>query len=187
VSARLIALAAAAALALAIPGAGIAAADPFAGSTDPAALMIAPTAPAPHRNRTTAMFLSIAGTVFALGAYTLPGVSPDNRDWIAGSALVVTPTVGEWWCGEYLTIGMGMRAAGLAMAIVNAKYSDTSAYPGSFFTWLGVAAILAGTVYDIADAPSVADDYNAARIRAAPTALVTPTGTTLGLGLTGTF
>jgi hypothetical protein len=117
-------------------------------------------------------------------------------------SIFVTPSLGEWYAGQPLTVGMGLRVGGAVVGIIgilstlsvdlscldscsNASSSDDT---GAALFVIGGAAFVAGVIYDIADAPRAADRYNRAHsLQVAPTFVPTPTGAVPALGLSGTF
>jgi hypothetical protein len=189
----------ASALALVSLAGGIAAADPADQ-----------TAPSEPKDRTTALVLSIAGTA-ASGALVVAGLSMNNDAGagLAGAGVLsslVTPSIGEIYAGQPLTIGMGARTLGAALVLAGAAQSlgslclsadngpdscssSSTANPNSSRVLLGIGATayVAGIVYDIVDAPRAADRYNAHHFVMAPTVMQTASGTTAGVGLSGTF
>jgi heme A synthase len=117
---------------------------------------------------------------------------------------VITPSLGEFYAGQYLTYGMAARVlgAGLAtFALTNETKTQTcdgatmssqqcTTLLGGGLALLGVAAIafVGGMAYDVADAPSAVDTWNQSHgFMLEPTAIVTPTGTTTGVALSGYF
>jgi hypothetical protein len=120
--------------------------------------------------------------------------------------LMLTPSLGEWYAGQYLTIGMGVRAAAAALAIytlqtqtieVTCITAMTSNEPkckvldaGVAYPLLSVATIafIGGVWYDVLDAKDAAVRYNQRKaVRVMPTALQGPQGLAPGLAFGGTF
>lgn len=119
--------------------------------------------------------------------------------------LAVSPSAGEFYSGEYLTWGMGIRAVGTGLAlwtlqtqtkIVTCDGAMTADEKCTGFTensapLLGVAAIIfiGGVWYDVLDAPDAANRYN--RKHAAPlfvpTAMAAPQGLVPGFAVSGRF
>ena len=111
---------------------------------------------------------------------------------------IVTPSLGEWYAGKPLTIGMGIRAASAVVFIAgvseglkclgetNCTNNDTAT---SVLLLGGLVGYAGGTIYDIATAPSAARDFNREHhIHLAPTYMRTPSGNaTMGIGIGGTF
>lgn len=119
--------------------------------------------------------------------------------------LAITPSAGELYANQYLTIGMGIRVVGAGLAYWTLQ-SQTELYTCELATMrngeqceeltenaaplLGIAAIIyiGGTWYDILDAGDAADRYNARNgFTAMPTALAAPHGLVPGLAVGGTF
>jgi hypothetical protein len=154
---------------------------------------------APHKDPTTAVLWSIGGTA-ASGALLIAGISGNNATLTTAGAIssLVTPSLGEWYAGKYLTAGMGIRAAstvvmfaGVAQAISCwDSCSSGQSQDASAMVIGGLVGYAGGAIYDIATAGSAADDFNAKhRVHAmfAPTVLNPPSGPVMGAGLTGTF
>jgi len=119
--------------------------------------------------------------------------------------LAITPSGGEFYAGQYLTWGMGIRAVATGLAIWTLQTQTKKVVcdvPGanhdlnceSFtehtYPLLGVAAIafIGGVWYDVLDAGDAADRYNAHHgFTIAPAPMAGPQGTVPGLMLGGTF
>jgi hypothetical protein len=149
-----------------------------------------------EKDRQTAQILSGAGaglsTALVLASFAAPGDDIANRPLLyTGIATsLVTPSLGEWYAGQYLTWGMGIRAAaaGLgvyAVATQNETITCDIASPtkckrltGDGIALLGIAAIayIGGAWWDIADAPDAVDNWNSAHGILVPTVLPTPSG-----------
>jgi hypothetical protein len=115
---------------------------------------------------------------------------------------VITPSLGEWYAGDWLTIGMAVRvgAVGLATFAVAHEQHDAVCYSmpgqncrefsGTGIALLGLAAIayVGGAVYDVVDAPAAVDRYNQRHgVFVAPTALATPLGLAPGVYFSATY
>ena len=111
---------------------------------------------------------------------------------------IVTPSLGQIYAGEYLTLGMAVRGgagvlAGLAfltqretVACDDGIHKDCHNFKSGGLALLGLAAIgyIGGMAYDVQDAPDAADRANhTITLALVPTAL--PHGG--GLALAGTF
>ncbi|MBV8760053.1 MAG: hypothetical protein JO257_22370 [Deltaproteobacteria bacterium] len=167
--------------------------------TAPAASTTASTEAPKSEN--TALMLSLGGTA-ASAALVIAGGQLDNGGMIGAGLLssLLTPSLGEWYAGELVTPGMGIRAASAVATIVGMAeslkcldaegdcHTDASA---PVLLVGGLIGYAGGTVYDIATAPREAQRYNARhglRLTLAPTPLRTPTGqATMGVGIGGTF
>jgi hypothetical protein len=119
--------------------------------------------------------------------------------------LAITPSLGEFYSGQYLTIGMGVRAvaAGFAVYILNeytrlakcplAPPSDPpecTIFTEGAYPLMGVAAIgfIGGVWYDVLDAGDAAERYNKKHgFSAVPAAMSGPQGTVPALIVSGTF
>lgn len=122
------------------------------------------------------------GTVFAPTFYAGLGSS------------VITPSLGQWYAGTWLTIGMAVRlaAAGMAAYAIAQRRDDpcfvdpTQNCPtltGAGFTMLSLAAIayIGGVAYDVIDTPKAVERHNRTH------AMITPTATDrfVGIALVG--
>ena len=142
----------------------------------------------------------LAGFLFAPAGQTLE--KPLLYTGLAAS--VVTPSFGEWYAGEWLTYGMAARVLGAGFATfaltheMKTQTCDDATSPtqtcttlqGAGVAMLGIAAIafIGGMAYDVSDAAPEADRWNLRHdFMVAPTALVTPTGTAMGLAASGRF
>ena len=110
---------------------------------------------------------------------------------------IVTPSLGQIYAGEYLTLGMGVRAAGgvlAAIAILTQRetvacddgiHRDCKGLEGAGIALLGLAAIgyIGGIAYDVQDAGDAAVRANGPHVTLAPTLL--PHGG--GLAIAGAF
>ena len=150
----------------------------------------------------TALMLSLGGTAASIGLVVAGGAA-NNGGMVAAGLLssLVTPSFGEWYAGKPLTAGMGIRVASAAAEIAGIaealKCWDTenscSSNDGAAGALMlgGLIGYAAGTIYDIADAPSSAREYNRAHgwhATVTPTVMRTPSGsTTMGVGLGGAF
>jgi hypothetical protein len=108
----------------------------------------------------------------------------------------ISPSFGEWYSGQFLTWGMGIRAVSTGVmfgAIANACFDECD---GQNQTGVETAFVLGalgygvGMIYDIATAPRIARKYNdnhRARVIVAPTAYPTATGPAPGMMVSGSF
>lgn len=115
---------------------------------------------------------------------------------------VFTPSLGQYYAGEYLSWGMAVRAASGGAIAVGAfglvqhnRCPDANGeHPCTGLTEIGVALIAAGVIgyvggvaYDIYDTPDAVDRYNSRHgFFVAPSASMTPDGTTT-FGVAGRF
>ena len=172
------------------------------------ALALAPrvaTADAPEpRSPNTALLLSAGGTLASVGLFALGAHDYHKQNEgleLAGTlSALVTPSLGQWYAGQYVTIGMAARAAGgVAFVAGLSEESTCIGYEGrctlgrdnAEFLWLAGAFVFAGgVIYDVAAARSAAADYNTrhrAPVALAPTILSSPSGPVMGVGLGGSF
>lgn len=117
---------------------------------------------------------------------------------------VITPSLGDFYAGKYLTLGMGLRvAAGLIAAYGVTQYDqevrcnntvefETCKNLGqNAYLFVGLAGIIfvGGAAYDIQQLPDVIDEANGKpSVAFAPTVLPTSSGdSAFGLAAIGTF
>jgi hypothetical protein len=110
---------------------------------------------------------------------------------------LITPSLGHWYAGEWLTIGMGIRTGAALIAVLGATQTrddrcdvdPTKVCPtltNAGFTMLGLAGIayVAGVAYDVVDAPDAVERHNGTRPPHNPFAMrLVPTTSTHGAGL----
>jgi len=151
------------------------------------------------KDPTTALELSLGGTA-ASGALLGIGIGANNGGMIAAGLLssLVTPSLGEWYAGKPITLGMGVRAASAFVLLAGLSESlkcldetnctNDNKAAGELLVG-GLIGYAGGTIYDIAMAPSAARDFNREhQIHLAPTYMRTPSGSaTMGVGIGGTF
>jgi hypothetical protein len=127
---------------------------------------------------------------------------------IGAASTLFTPSLGEWYSGSVLTTGVKLRGAGLgvgllALAIYYGSGSSESCYQIGDGNYCGggaphdvqatalTAAIatgifFSGIVYDLVDAPTVADHYNE-RLTVTPTVIRSAGITLSGVAVAGAF
>jgi hypothetical protein len=159
-------------------------------------------APTP-KSETTATELSLGGTA-ASAVLVIAGARTNSSGLLLTglASSLVTPSLGQWYSGQPLTLGMGIRAAsavatiaGLSEALsCSNEFSDTPHDCGAGAAFLvagGLLGYAAGTVYDIETAGRAAREYNDAlglSVRVMPAVMRTPSGTsTMGVGIGGSF
>jgi hypothetical protein len=177
-----------------------------------AILFISTTADAGPRNRNTARLLSgsaagVSGAVTLAGFVTTPSGEPFNKPvlYTGLGMLMVTPSAGEFYSGQYLTWGMGVRAVATGFALwtlstqttpvrcdeVGAPHEPTcSAFNDAAYPLLGVAGIafIGGVWYDVLDAADAADRFNARHgYTVMPAPMHGPNGMAPGLVLSGSW
>jgi hypothetical protein len=190
--------------------------------------VFATSADARPRQRETAKWLSLggvigsaalAGTGAMMAEYTLTGGRGYDLGYegtrrageglmIAGAvSTVITPSLGDWYAGEYFTTGVKLRAAGLGIGLVGLGYyygSEKSCSPslfgsaaceggtppdarGASMVWVvGGALYLSGIVYDVVHAPTAADRANE-HFQVMPAVIPTQHGVVSGVGIGGKF
>lgn len=174
--------------------------------------MFCATANAGPKNRNTAKIISgtsagVAGAVTLAGFLTTPQGEAFNEPvlYTGVGMLAIAPSFGEFYAGQYLTIGMGIRAAatGLAFYTLNtqtravicdqvgaSKDLDCESFTENAYPLLGISAIafVGGVWYDVLDAGDAADRYNSKHgFTVAPTTLPGPQGLAPGLVVSGQF
>lgn len=176
-----------------------------------AVLAVSSTAHAGKKSRQTARLASgisasVAGAVTLGGFVFAQDSKPFNEPllYTGLGLLLVGPSAGEFYAGQYLTIGMGVRAAATGLAVwtlrtqtkivtcddSTAINQECTGFVENAAPLLGVAAIIfiGGVWYDVLDAPDAADRYNKKHgFTATPTALVGPQGLVPGVALSGSF
>jgi hypothetical protein len=101
------------------------------------------------------------------------------------TAVMLTPSLGHWYAGRYVTFGMGLRLAGAGFIVLLAATAGDDFPPQKEFA-PGLVLMGAGTLLDIAMAGSAARDYNT-RFRLAPTVLNDGRGPLPGLAAAASF
>jgi hypothetical protein len=149
-----------------------------------------------------------AGTSALLitGAFLLPERSGDINYpllWSGLGSAVVTPSLGNFYAGKYLTIGMGIRVAAggfatyVALSQTQTNQCSDSTVPkdceqitNTGMTLLGIAGIvfIAGAAYDFKTLEDDVRAYNAKHAFTwAPTLTPSPSGPGALLGIAGAF
>jgi hypothetical protein len=176
------------------------------------ALLLSATAHADAKDPRTAKILSgtaaaVSGAVVVSGFVTAKDGAPFNYPvlYTGIGLLAITPSLGEFYAGQYLTIGMGVRVAGAGIAIYTlenftrlakcplappsdppeCEILEENAYP-----LLGIAAItfIGGVWYDVLDAGDAAERYNKKHgFTIVPAVVPGPHGPTPGVLVGGTF
>jgi hypothetical protein len=165
------------------------------------------------KRRQTAQLLSgvgtgVSGALIVSSIFFAPYYGQLNEPLLyTGLATsVVTPSLGNWYAGEYLTWGMAVRAAaaGLGTYAVAGQYqwetcanASSSTQQCKVVTTTGVALLLVaaiayvgGAAYDVKDAPDAVDRYNERHgsVQLTPTAMRGITGAPApGLAIVGRF
>jgi hypothetical protein len=128
---------------------------------------------------------------------------------VGAATTLITPSIGEWYSGQAFSTGMKLRATGIGVGLIGAAiYAATSSSESCFMfdganycgggsppdvaaasvpVAIGVALYASGIIYDLVDAPSAADRYNARHVEILPTILPMPRGTLPGVAPGGTF
>lgn len=154
-----------------------------------------------EKDPTTAVLLSIAGSAIPV-ALIAAGSSVDDENLQAtfgfGAAIgmLVGPSLGHWYAGDYLTGGMAMRGIGGSAFVIGAAMEFGDCFlkegcdsNGSAIMLMGGAVFVAGVVYDVATSAEAARQYNAKHARRSFQLGPTMVGAhaSPGLGIAGTF
>lgn len=163
-----------------------------------ACLVASPSLAHAEKSRDTAEILSAAGAA-ASGAIVLSSFLLTDKAYETNMPLLyvgigtslVTPSLGEFYAGQYLTWGMGVRAlAGGAAIYALTEQTETVTctnqplatvkcqnMTGTGLAILGLAAItwIGGAWYDVADAPEAVDRLTG-RVRVTPMIVSGPRG-----------
>jgi len=162
-----------------------------------------------EKKRETAQILAGVGTgvssALILGgfAFATQG-NPINKPLMYSglASAMITPSLGQFYAGQYLTIGMAVRvaAAGLAtyalthetktVACDDSSMSGTmcTGFYGAGIAMLGLAGIafIGGMAYDVGDAAPAVDRWNTSHgFVVAPAPISTPTGPAPGISVSG--
>jgi hypothetical protein len=145
--------------------------------------------------------LILAG--FAAGDSSFPFNRPLMYSGLASA--LITPSLGEYYAGEYLTIGLATRVVAVGFATYGLTHythttqcdgATTSAAPtcktlsSGAIPFLGIAALafVGGMAYDVSDAGPAARRWNEHHgFMVAPTVLPGASGPAPGLSLLGQF
>jgi hypothetical protein len=163
----------------------------------------------PHmKSRTRAQTLSaigagVSGAIVLTSVFTGSSLGTVNMPllYTGLGVSVLAPSAGEWYAGEWLTWGMGVRAiAGATAIVVTQTQTQTqtcaasglpcTSLSGGGVALLGIIAIayVGGMAYDVIDAGDAVDRYNRAHgftFDVTPTVMTTPSGTVPMLQLVG--
>jgi hypothetical protein len=163
-----------------------------------ASLVVARVAHGNDRDPNTALGLSIAGSVVAVGLI-IPAGNTNRLEWKTGLPLLVgaelAPSIGHVYAGDYLSAGLLTRLAGGGLIVLGAadpfprNHNSFSLEPlsplGGMCLLVGLGLTIAGTAYDVATSPAAAR-HHAHHRDIAPAIMPTPHGAP-GFGLAGTF
>ena len=175
-----------------------------------ALLLVSSVAHARPRSLRTAYALSGVGagtsTLLITGAFLLPPRAGDiyyTMLWAGVGSAVVTPSLGNFYAGSWLNVGMGIRvAAGGFAAYVASTQTQThqcndSSVPkdcteltNTGLTLMGIAGLvfIAGAAYDFKTLEADVSAYNAKHaFKWAPVITPSPSGPGALLGIGGEF
>lgn len=176
------------------------------------ALLASTPAAAGPKDPNTARLLSgtasaVSGGVVMVGFLAAQDSRPFNLPVLYSGLglLAITPSLGQFYSGQYLTIGMGVRAAAAGFAIYTLETQTSLAkcdlalpsdppeceiFVEKAYPLLGIAAIafIGGVWYDVLDAKDAAERHNQRHgITVTPTAMSGPRGLAPGLAVGGYF
>ncbi len=144
-----------------------------------------------ERDPESATTVALGGALVPI-AMTLVGLDRDNETLIVSglAAGIVTPAVGHFYGGKYLTYGMAARAAGLALMVegwqrfhfVFCDDSCGSQTSARVMLLGGLASYLGGTIYDVATTSRSVREHNR-RVTVSPNVLSTQSGPAYGFSL----
>ena len=143
-----------------------------------------------RKSENAAFALSAGGTLVSAGlvayaAHRAPDDAADTYLAAGAVALAVTPTLGHWYAGDYVTLGLGARVVGGAAIYLGHRMAscggDCSSDGGTALMVFGAGAVIAGALWDVATASRAAQTWNA-RHYLALTPTVTPGGAGLSFG-----
>jgi hypothetical protein len=115
--------------------------------------------------------LSLGGTVVSWGLLIAAGnMNNETMGTIGALGTLFAPSLGHWYSRALLTRGLGIRALGLGIGMVGLAMAFDNAFEESdrnndgtagALLLIGAGMYIAGTVDDIAMAPTAARRYNA--------------------------
>jgi hypothetical protein len=154
-----------------------------------------------------ALALSASGTVVSLGliiggAHQFAHTTVGPRAWLTVSAVglestLITPSLGQWYAGKFMTTGLALRLAGAAVAaggVASAGicfsdncHGDSSA--AVLLAGLGILTYTIGVGWDLATVRPTTRESNARHAPVInPSVLTTSSGHSVyGLGVGGNF
>lgn len=160
-----------------------------------------------EKSRTLAQGLSgggagVSGVIVLTGFLTAPDGEAFNTPvlFTGLGMLFVTPSLGHFYAGQYLTWGMGIRAVATGLAIYTLEAqtkivtcddpsrAQCEVFNETAYALLGISAIafIGGVWWDTLDAGDAADRYNKSHaVTVQPTVQASAHGFTAGLS--GTF
>ncbi len=162
--------------------------------------------PAELKSPATATLLALGGAVAPVVMIAVGGET-GNDALISGGFLAstLTPSLGHWYAGEFLTTGMALRGVGgllfitgVAQALSGACWGGDDGSScggdeddGEALILLGAGAYVGGMIYDVATAGAAARRYNrkhGAQMAVAPTMIPAAGGAmAMGMGVSGSF
>ncbi len=148
----------------------------------------------------------VSGGLILAGFLAGDSSYPFNRPlmYIGLASAMITPSLGQFYAGEYITIGMAARAVGVGIATYGlthytqsvacdpghaandtCRHLDSGAIP---FLGLAAIAFVGGMAYDVADASSAVQRWNDHHgFMVAPTVVPATDGPAPGLSVVGQF
>ncbi len=171
-------------------------APPPAPYAVPYAPMPEPTLDGP-KHTGTGVLLSLGATLLPpilLGALANENDSDGDDDFAIGVLLTTAllgPSAGHLYANDFLTVGLGIRAASLAMILIGIN-ADVDRDDEIGYIVIGTLGLIGGGIADIATVGGAVRDYNFEHAKKTLSPMVAPgrnaDGTThLRIGLTGSF
>lgn len=157
-----------------------------------------------EKRREVATYLSAGGAIASSSLVLASFFTADQGDLVNQPLLyaglgtsLATPSLGEWYAGQWWTWGMAIRVAAVAFAVtaiatqqedVTCDVPTASGQPckqlsGPGIALAGAAAIayIGGVAYDVLAAPDAVDRYNQSHFILTPAVMPTPSGAAAGL------
>ncbi len=150
-----------------------------------------PAEPEEEKHQSTALALSIGGTLAGVGLFAF-GYHSDRPELLAGGALtaIVAPSFGHFYAGEYVTPGGIVRLGGAGLALTGLVIAMTHwSSPNGPPDYAGVLAVgggilmASGAIADIAGTPRAVARYNRKHAFSISPSVVSSGGGPSGFGL----
>lgn len=162
---------------------------PGASAPKPRLRVEAPPPRPKHKSPGTALMLSLGVTGLSIPLIASATNSGEGLG-IGVAVLLLGPTTGHIYVGSPLSLGLGIRAAGVLLMMAGdfcvVDCRDTSSAGEGVFA-AGLILFSYGTLHEIIAAPIAASRYNRRAVTVAPTPIRTRNGWAPGLGVAGTW
>lgn len=148
-----------------------------------------------EKSEQAALGLSLLGTI-APFMVTVAAVSSDQPELaLAGAVgMLIGPSLGHWYAGQYVTGGLLIRGAGAALvlgglvqALDDFGCEGSCGSEGATLALAGAAVFIGGTLYDLATAGRAAREWNEKHLDMGPMVVSSVSGPVAGLGVAGSF